>query len=171
MINLEEAVIRKLRTAQAILCTVESCTGGLLAHSITNVSGSSEVFWGSYVVYDNSAKQGIGVSDETLRTFGAVSPETAKELAESGLKQMIEAPQRDLSFSLLKPKLFICVATTGVAGPNGGTREKPVGLCYIGLAVSGRPTRIERFQVQDPHDRVQNKHQFAQKALELVRSI
>jgi nicotinamide-nucleotide amidase len=129
------------------------------------------VYWGSYIVYDNSAKQGLGVSEHILKTYGAVSPEAAKELAESGLNQLQAAPQRDSSFALLKPKLLICVATTGIAGPNGGTREKPVGLCYIGLAISGRPTRVERFQVLDPPDRLQTKQQFAQKALEIVKSI
>jgi nicotinamide-nucleotide amidase len=171
VINLEETVIRKLRTAQAILCTVESCTGGLLAHLITNVPGASEVFWGSFIVYDNSAKLGLGVSQQTLNTSGAVSAEAAKELAEMGLNRLQTAPHRDSSYSLLKPKLLISVATTGIAGPSGGTREKPVGLCYIGIAVSGRPTRVEKFQVSETNDRIQTKNQFAQKALELIRSI
>ena len=170
MINLEEAVLRKLKTAQHILCTVESCTGGLIAHSITNVSGSSEVFWGSYVTYDNSAKEELGVSAKTLEQYGAVSKEVAQELAECGLKRFLNNPLRASSPSLIKPKGWICISTTGIAGPTGGSATKPVGLCYIGLAVSGRPTRVEEFQAF-AQDRVSIKEQFANKALEILRGL
>ena len=169
MISLEEAVIRKLRTTQHLLCTVESCTGGLIAHLVTNVSGASEVFWGTYVVYDNSAKEELGVSPQTLQSQGAVSAETAKELAERGLQRFHNNPTRMLSYSLLKPKGLICVATTGIAGPNGGTKEKPVGLCYIGLAITGRKTIVEEFRAASPTNRIQTKTLFAQRALELIR--
>ena len=169
VINLEEAVVRKLKTSQHVLCTIESCTGGLLAHLITNVSGASEVYWGSFVTYDNSSKEDLGVSHSSLESFGAVSEEVAKEMAENGLKRLQNSPSRAHSFSLIKPKGLICAVTTGIAGPSGGSREKPVGLCYIGLAISGRKVFVERF-LADPHlDRIQMKHQFAQKTLELIR--
>lgn len=173
MISLEEAVVRKLKTAQHILCTVESCTGGLIAHLLTNVSGASEVYWGTRVTYDNSAKELLGVSTDLLVQHGAVSSEVAQSMAENGLLNMHECPTRAQSLSLIKPRGLICVATSGIAGPNGGTKEKPVGLCYIALAISGRQTHVERFQVPldqlTPFDRLRIKTLFAQKALELIR--
>jgi nicotinamide-nucleotide amidase len=170
MINLEEAVVRKLRTTQYLLCTVESCTGGLIANLITNTSGASEVYWGSTIAYDNSAKESLGVSSQIISSFGAVSSEVARELAEKGLEKMKKSPSIHQSYSLLKPKGLICVATTGIAGPSGGTKDKPVGLCFIGVAISGRKTMTEEFRVVAPKERVQTKSQFAQRALELIRS-
>lgn len=170
MINLEETVVRKLKTVQHILCSVESCTGGLISSSITNVSGSSEVFWGSWVVYDNSAKENLGISAQIIGKYGAVSKETARELAEKGLQKLESIYHSTGSFSLLKPKGFVCIATTGIAGPGGGTKEKPVGLCYIGLAVSGKATVVEEFHAKSDSDRVQKKSEFAQKALEMIRT-
>jgi len=169
VISLEEAVIRKLKTTQSILGTVESCTGGLIAHLITNVAGSSEVYWGSFVVYDNSAKEELGVPAQLISHHGAVSSAIAKELAEKGLEKMQNAPSRSTSYALLKSKGLICVATTGIAGPSGGSREKPVGLCFIGLAISGRKTIVEEFHAPRNLDRIQIKAQFAQKALEMIR--
>jgi len=168
VINLEEAVIRKLKTAQHILCTVESCTGGLIAHWVTNVPGSSEVYWGSYVTYDNSAKEELGVPRLLMSQHGAVSSEVARALAESGLKRLQDNPFQPESRSLLKPRGIVCVATTGIAGPTGGTPGKPVGLCYIALAITGRKTIIEDFRAT-VDDRVAIKGQFAQRALELIR--
>lgn len=169
MINLEEAVVRKLKTIQHILCSIESCTGGLIAHLITNVPGASEVYWGSTVAYDNSAKEDLGVPSQIIQSHGAVSAEVARELAERGLQKMQNNSSRLKSYSLLKPKGLICVATTGVAGPAGGTREKPVGLCFIGLSVSGKKTLIEEFHAPETSNRLQTKIQFAQKALEMIR--
>jgi PncC family amidohydrolase len=169
LISLEEAVIRKLRTTQHLLCTVESCTGGLIAHLVTNISGASEVFWGSSVVYDNSAKEELGVSPQILQTHGAVSAETAKELAEKGLQKFHNNPTRMQSYALLKPKGLICIATTGIAGPNGGTKEKPVGICFIGLSITGRKTIVEEFRASSTSSRIQIKTLFAQRALELIR--
>jgi nicotinamide mononucleotide (NMN) deamidase PncC len=171
VINLEEAVVRKLKASQYILTTIESCTGGLICHLITNVSGASEIFYGSLVVYDNSTKLELGVSKNVLEKKGAVSAEVARELADLGLQKMQNNPYRALSPSLLKPRGFICVATTGIAGPTGGSKEKPVGLCYIGLAVGGKKTVVEKFQTKDVSlSRVSTKTQFAQKALELIRT-
>lgn len=176
MINLEEAVVRKLKTSQHILCTVESCTGGLIAHLITNVPGASEVYWGSWVTYDNSSKEELGVRSQILSAHGAVSPEVAAEMAERGLSRIQQNPGRASSYSLLKPRGLICIATTGIAGPSGGSKEKPVGLCYIGLAISGRKTLVEPFNATlsatpyaTPYERSDIKLQFAHKALEIIR--
>ena len=168
MIHLEEAVVRKLKTVQHVLCTVESCTGGQIANLITNVAGASEVYWGSFITYDNSAKEELGVPRSLLLEHGAVSAQTAQSLAEQGLKKLMENPYRKDSLSLLKPRGFVCVATTGIAGPSGGSTEKPIGLCYIGLAVSGRKTQIEVFQAS-AQDRIGIKAQFSEKTLELIR--
>ena len=169
MINLEETVIRKLKTSQHIVGTVESCTGGLIAHLLTNVSGASEVFWGSLVTYDNSAKEELGVSSQSILDHGAVSETIAKEMAEKGLNKIEINPFRSKSFSLIKPRGIVCIATTGIAGPSGGTLDKPVGTCFIGLAISGRKTRVEEFHPVGTLDRIQNKLYFAQRALELIR--
>lgn len=170
MINLEEAVIRKLKATQHILCTVESSTGGLLAHLLTNVPGASEVYWGTVVSYDNSLKQDLGVLKTSLDQHGAVSPVVAQELAERGLEKMQAATSKNPSYALLKPRGLICISTTGIAGPGGGTEEKPVGLCYLGLAISGKKTHVEEFHAFPVTDRVQVKTQFAQKALEMIRT-
>lgn len=103
--------------------TAESCTGGMVAASITDVSGSSEFFDAGVVTYSNEAKAALlGVSKKTLDSYGAVSPNTACEMAEGALK---------LSGA------DIAISVTGIAGPTGGTDEKPVGLVYIGLSGKG----------------------------------
>jgi nicotinamide mononucleotide (NMN) deamidase PncC len=166
--NLEEEVVQKLKVTQHLLYTVESCTGGFISNLITNVSGASAVFFGSTIVYDNAAKQELGVPEEIIASQGAVSPEVALALAEQGLKKLQTNPFLAKSHSLLKPRGFICVSTTGIAGPSGGSKEKPVGLCYIGLAKTGQPTLVEPFQVPSPQDRLDTKLQFTHKALELL---
>lgn len=111
-----------LKKYNLTISTAESCTGGMIASAITDVSGSSEFFGTGIVTYSNEAKMNlIGVSKETLEQYGAVSEQTAKQMAEGVLKLA------DSSIS---------VSVTGIAGPTGGTAEKPVGLVYIG--VSGR---------------------------------
>jgi len=110
---------RGLRVAFA-----ESCTGGLLAKMVTDLPGSSNIFWGGVVSYSNEAKiQILGVSPSTLASFGAVSPETAGEMAQ-GIRSRSGAD--------------IGIGITGIAGPDGGTLEKPVGLVYMGLADANR---------------------------------
>jgi len=115
-----EHVIAELLTRRSLtLAVAESCTGGLLAHRVTNVSGSSAYFLGGIVAYSNAAKERLlGVRHETLETWGAVSAETAVEMAR-GARQTFAS---DLALSI-----------TGIAGPTGGTLEKPVGLTFIGL--------------------------------------
>lgn len=111
------SIIDELRRRKLAVATAESCTGGMLAAALTDVPGSSDVFGWGLVTYSNEAKaQLLGVSRDTLAEFGAVSPQTAREMA-SGLLRVSGAD--------------IALATTGIAGPGGGSAEKPVGLVYI----------------------------------------
>lgn len=118
--RLEEIVAKLLLNNKKTVATVESCTGGLLAGTLINCSGISEVFNEGIVTYSNTAKMKyVGVKEETLQAVGAVSQQTAKEMAE-GIRKCSGAD--------------IGLSTTGIAGPGGGTAEKPVGLVYIGIA-------------------------------------
>jgi PncC family amidohydrolase len=108
------------------LGTVESATGGRIADKITNIPGSSNYFKGSLVTYSNDIKMQVaGVKEDTLKLHGAVSLETAKEMAEGGRKLM---------------HVDVCISTTGIAGPDGATPLKPIGLFYMGLSTSGGTT-------------------------------
>lgn len=116
-----DKLFETLKKYNLTISTAESCTGGMIASAITDVSGSSGFFGTGVVTYSNEAKMNIiGVKKETLNQYGAVSEQTAKQMAEGVLK----LADSDIS-----------VAVTGIAGPTGGTAEKPVGLVYI--AVSG----------------------------------
>ncbi len=127
--SLEQAVVAGLRDAGLKLATAESCTGGLVSKRITDVSGSSEVFLGGVVSYANSVKQNVlGVKEETLASVGAVSAGTAEQMAR-GVCALTGA---DVGVSL-----------TGIAGPGGGTEEKPVGLVYMGLCRGEKVTVTE----------------------------
>ena len=124
MHEVAEAVVRKLKEAGMTVTTVESCTGGLLSATLVDVSGASDVFYQGVVTYANEAKvRLVGVKEATLQAHGAVSEETAREMAEGGAK----AANADAA-----------LAVTGIAGPGGGTKEKPVGLVYIGCYVNGK---------------------------------
>jgi nicotinamide-nucleotide amidase len=137
----------------ATLTVAESCTGGFLGHRLTNVPGASEVFWGGLLVYSNEAKSKLaGVSPKTLEQFGAVSRETAIELAQ-GAKAAANA---DYAISI-----------TGIAGPGGGSTEKPVGLVYIGLATPDGVSVLERINT---YDRETFKLITTQQALDLLRT-
>ena len=121
--SLAEAIVKALKEKNMTVTTVESCTGGLLSATLVDVSGASDVFCQGVVTYANEAKISlVGVKKETLEAYGAVSEETAKEMAEGGCK----AANADAALSV-----------TGIAGPGGGTEEKPVGLVYIGCCVNG----------------------------------
>ncbi len=123
-VTLEKAVADMLLARGMTMTAAESCTGGLLAARMINVPGVSAVFKAGFVTYANEAKHKlIGVREETLSQFGAVSRETAEEMA-AGAANAAEAE--------------VAVAITGIAGPDGGTKEKPVGLVYIGCYVQGR---------------------------------
>jgi len=111
-----------LRDTKESLAIVESCTGGLLGSVITDVSGSSDYFDRGYVTYSNQAKLALGVSREALDEFGAVSEPVAREMAQAA---------RDAAGTTW------AISTTGIAGPTGGTPEKPVGTVYIGVAFAG----------------------------------
>ena len=118
---MEEELVEILTKKQYKIRTAESCTGGLVAATIVNVSGASEVFQAGFVTYANEAKEKeLGVKSETLQTYGAVSEKTAKEMAIG---------------CAAHAKAQVGISTTGIAGPGGGTAEKPVGLVYIGCAV------------------------------------
>ena len=124
MHEVAEAVVKKLKDAGMTVTTVESCTGGLLSATLVDVSGASDVFYQGVVTYANEAKvRLVGVKEATLQAHGAVSEETAREMAEGGAK----AANADAALSV-----------TGIAGPGGGTKEKPVGLVYIGCCVNGK---------------------------------
>lgn len=148
---LEEVIGERLTSAGWTLALAESCTGGLVGHRITNVPGSSRYFLRGYVVYSNEAKAAdLGVKQATLAQYGAVSRETAAEMAE-GVRAAAGA-----DFGL---------AITGIAGPDGGTAEKPVGLVYIALASQG-DTIVERHYFSG--SRMQIKQRSAQAALTLL---
>ena len=126
MAELEVEIARLIREYQAktgkslTIGAVESATGGRIADRITDVPGSSDYFKGSVVAYSNEAKIALpGVKKETLENYGAVSEQTAREMAQGGRKLL---------------NVDVCVSDTGIAGPSGGTPEKPVGLFYLGLA-------------------------------------
>ncbi len=149
--TLEEQVGARLRALKQRLATAESCSGGLIAHRITNISGSSEYFAGGVVTYSNDAKRDVlGVAAETLAAHGAVSEAVAREMAE-GARRRMSADR--------------AVACTGIAGPGGGSPGKPVGLVYIGVA-GPDGSRVERCQFQG--DRMSIKQQTADRALALL---
>mgnify|MGYP000032299239 FL=1 len=150
--TLEDAVGRLLIERGLTLATAESCTGGLLGNRITNVAGSSEYYLGGIVSYSDSAKMNLlGVSQETLKEFGAVSEETAQEMA-LGARRLLQSD--------------VGVSITGIAGPTGGTEDKPVGLVYIAVDVAG-DVAVRKFVFSE--DRRYNKELSAQAALNLVR--
>ena len=152
MNDLEQEISRLLRQRGMTLGVVESATGGLISHLITNVPGSSEYYLGSITAYSNQVKVSVvGVKEETIRRYGAVSPQVAEEMAAGGLRVL---------------GVDICLADTGIAGPEGGTGEKPVGLFYIGL--SHRAVNYSR-QYNFPGDRQQNKLDAAGAALSWLK--
>lgn len=121
---LAEEVAGKLRDKGLTLSSAEACTGGLFAARLTDLAGSSRFFDRSIVTYSNQAKlDHLGVRAETLETYGAVSPETAQEMAE-GLARVSGSD--------------LCISVTGIAGPNGGTPEKPVGTVFMAVVYQGK---------------------------------
>lgn len=168
-------LISKLRNSQTLLVTVESCTGGLIAQSITDISGASDVFWGGFVTYDNSAKEFLGVNSSLIKSKGAVSAEVAEAMATKGLESMIRACKASQERWRSMPRQWICVSTTGIAGPGGGTKEKPVGSCFLALstALEGSSSPEVVCSVQELHapanfTRNDNRLFFAKKAFELL---
>ena len=118
--EMEAVVVRLLTGRKKTLATAESCTGGFIANRITNVPGASKIFIGGIVAYSNEVKQKfLGVRAETLKKFGAVSEKVACEMAK-GAREKFGAD--------------FAIAVTGIAGPGGGTKDKPVGTVFIALA-------------------------------------
>ena len=151
--SLEEVVVRLLTQRKQTLAVAESCTGGFLAHRITNVPGASTVFLAGYVTYANEAKEEmLGVDSRLISAHGAVSENVALAMA-AGARQQANAT--------------FAVATTGIAGPGGGTEEKPVGTVFIALATDGAPTQVRNFRF--PDDRPTFKELTTQAALEMLR--
>jgi len=146
--SLEQDVVNLLRQKGLTLGVVESATGGLISHLITNVPGSSDCYKGSITSYSNEVKiTVVGVREDTLSKYGAVSHQVAEEMAEGGRKLLVTD---------------ICVADTGIAGPTGATPGKSVGLFYIGLShQAGTYSQKHHFQ----GSREENKRSAAEAAL------
>jgi len=148
---LEKEIGDLLKKAGLTLAVAESCTGGLLGHRITNVPGSSAYFLGGVIAYSNRVKEEVlGVSHETLQRVGAVSEETALQMAR-GVRRLLKAD--------------IGVAVTGIAGPTGGTPTKPVGLVYVAISTPDYE-RCEKHIWQG--NREENKRLSSEAALKLV---
>jgi len=148
MADLAREVGNLLRQKGLTLGMVESATGGLISHLLTNIPGSSDYYKGSVTAYSNEVKiKVVGVKEATINKYGAVSHQVAEEMARGGRKILAAD---------------ICLADTGIAGPSGATPGKPVGLFYIGLShQAGTYSQKHYFQ----GNREQNKHQAAEVAL------
>jgi len=156
-IDLEHAVVDTLRSLGLTLGTAESCTGGQIASRIVDVAGCSDVFVGSVVAYSNDVKvKLLGVSPDTLKKYGAVSEETAREMA-SGIVSRLGCD--------------VGLATTGIAGPGGGTPEKPVGLVYVACAYRGNIT-VDRLTLSGTREHIRrlSSNRALKMALEVVKS-
>ena len=152
--SLEQVVFNLLRENALVMATAESCTGGLLAERMTSLPGASQVFQRGYVTYANQAKiDDLGVSESTLDAFGAVSRETALEMVR-GLVQRTGAS--------------VGAAITGIAGPDGGTAEKPVGLVFIAVTVKNK-TACKCFELMGNRERIRND--ACMRALDMIRRL
>lgn len=151
-VTLEETIVELLKEKGKTVTTAESCTGGLVAGRLLNVPGASSVYMEGYITYSNEAKEKLlGVSHVTLEQYGAVSKETACEMAEGAAK----AAGADLAISV-----------TGIAGPDGGTKEKPVGLVYVGCYADGE---ARAYEFHFTGNRAKNRESTVAKALTILR--
>ena len=152
MTSLEQEVGNLLCQRGLTLGVVESATGGLISHLITNVPGSSDYYKGSITAYSNKVKiKVVGVKEDTINKYGAVSHQVAEEMAQGGRRILASD---------------ICLADTGIAGPSGATPEKPLGLFYIGLShQAGTFSQKHNFR----GSREQNKHSAAKAALSWLK--
>ncbi|TAW56507.1 CinA family protein [Rhizobium ruizarguesonis] len=156
IVSTAEAIIRNFAAAGLMVSTAESCTGGLIAGALTEISGSSAVVDRGFVTYTNSAKvEMLGVQAETLLRFGAVSEETARQMAHG---------------ALFRSRAEIAVAVTGIAGPGGGSAEKPVGLVHL-AAKSRAGALIHRKMHYGDIGRSEVRLATIRTALEMVRSL
>ena len=152
MASLEQEIGDLLRQEGLTLGVVESATGGLISHLLTNISGSSDYYQGSITAYSNEIKiKVVGVKEASINQHGAVSYQVAEGMAEGGRKVLA---------------VDICLADTGIAGPAGATPEKPVGLFYLGLSHQGG-TYSQKYVF--PGDREQNKREAAEAALHWLK--
>jgi len=152
---LTDAVARKLLDQGLTLSSAEACTGGLFAARLTEMAGSSRFFDRSLVVYSNQAKlDHLGVKPETLDQYGAVSPETAREMA-VGLAKVSGSD--------------VCISVTGIAGPGGGTEEKPVGTVYIAVVYQGQTHVVQAPTVNV--DRSYNRNHSVLSMLDLLNQL
>ncbi|MBT3360449.1 MAG: CinA family protein [Rhodospirillales bacterium] len=152
-LQLAEEVLKACRSRGLHIATAESCTGGLIAGCLTAISGSSDVVERGFVTYTNQAKaEMLGIAPELIERFGAVSNEVACAMAEG---------------ALAKSSADLAVAVTGIAGPTGGTDEKPVGLVHFAVAAKGGRT-IDKHHVFDG-DRTAVRAQTLTKALKLLK--
>ena len=151
--SMEEVVVHLLGQKGATLATAESCTGGLLANRLTNIAGASAIFLEGFVTYSNAAKTDLlGVPAGLIAAHGAVSEEVARAMAE-GVRS--------------KSGATYALATTGIAGPDGGTAEKPVGTVWMALAGEGMTTEV--WKENRPTDRLTFKQVVTQSALDRLR--
>jgi nicotinamide-nucleotide amidase len=151
--NLEEVVVKLLTERKQTLAVAESCTGGYLAHRVTNVPGASAVFLAGFITYSNEAKtETLQIEPRLIADHGAVSGEVARAMAEGARE---------------KTNATFALATTGIAGPGGGTEEKPVGTVFIALAAENSVTKSQKRFF--PDDRPTFKELTTQTALELLR--
>ena len=150
--DLAEIVLQRCRERGFRVAVAESCTGGMLGARLTAIPGSSDVFTGGVIAYDDDVKvRLLGVDPGTLRAHGAVSEETVREMA-AGVRDALSAP--------------VGIAITGIAGPGGGTAEKPVGLVWCAADIEGRVRATQRTY---PGNREEIRQRAAQAALDLVR--
>ena len=156
IVSAAEAIIRDFTAAGLMISTAESCTGGLISSALTEISGSSAVVDRGFVTYTNTAKiELLGVQEATLMRFGAVSEETARQMAHG---------------ALFRSRADIAVAVTGIAGPGGGSAEKPVGLVHL-AAKSRTGALIHRKMLYGDIGRSEVRLATIRTALEMVRSL
>jgi nicotinamide-nucleotide amidase len=150
--ELASAFLNACHRRKILIATAESCTGGMIMAALTDIPGSSAMVDRGFVTYSNDAKiDMVGVSAETLRDHGAVSRETAIEMAAGALKNSSAG---------------IAISVTGIAGPDGGSAEKPVGLVWFGIALAGKPTTAEK-RVFENNGRDHIRRETVRTALEL----
>ena len=150
-VNLLKKVSDLLKEKKLTVATAESCTGGLISHTLTNISGSSDYFDRGIVSYSNEAKiELLAVPQDILKKYGSVSKQVARIMAEN---------------VRIKSKVDIGISTTGIAGPTGGTKEKPVGLVFIAVSTS-QGTYIRRYKFNG--NRIQNKELSCNAALLMI---
>lgn len=151
-LNIQQVVGKLLKSRKQTTCTAESCTGGYLAHLLTQDAGASSNYKGSIISYDNQVKKDLlHVGDETLKAVGAVSEETVRQMVKGALEVL---------------KTDYCMATSGIMGPDGGSEEKPVGLVWIGV---GNKDKIVTQKFNFRFDRLRNIELTAMNALNMLR--